>query len=28
MYFDGSTVPATCDGWVAWQSANIRHYLF
>ena len=28
MYFDGTEVPATCDGWVQWQSANIRHYLF
>jgi hypothetical protein len=28
MYFDGSSVPATCDGWAAWQSANIRHYYF
>ena len=28
MYFDGSEVPATCDGWAAWQQANIRHYLF
>jgi hypothetical protein len=27
MYFDGSDVPASCDGWAAWKSANIRHYL-
>jgi len=28
MYFDGSEVPATCDGWAAWQQANIRNDLF
>jgi len=28
MYFDGTDVPATCDAWLTWQSANIRHYLF
>lgn len=28
IYFDGSEVPSTCDGWAAWQEANIRHYLF
>jgi len=28
MYFDGSQVPASCDAWATWQSANIRHYLF
>jgi hypothetical protein len=28
MYFDGTRVPATCDTWLTWQSANIRHYLF
>lgn len=27
VYFDGN-VPATCDGWTAWSSANIRHYVF
>jgi hypothetical protein len=28
VYFDGSAVPAVCDGWAQWQSANIRHYLY
>jgi hypothetical protein len=28
LYFDSSAVPATCGTWVAWQSANIRHYEF
>jgi hypothetical protein len=27
MYFDGD-VPASCNAWPAWTSANIRHYLF
>ncbi len=26
MYFDGDAVPATCDGWGAWSSANIRYF--
>lgn len=28
LYFDGSSVPAACDGWTSWQSANIRHYRY
>src|SRR5690242_16969896 len=24
VYFDGTSVPATCDGWSQWQAANIR----
>ncbi len=28
MYFDGSATPATCDTWAAWQSVNVRHYLY
>jgi hypothetical protein len=26
VYFDGDAVPATCDGWSGWSSANIRHF--
>lgn len=28
LYFDGDDVPATCDTWGSWKSANIRHYKF
>jgi hypothetical protein len=28
LYFDGDAVPATCDGWGNWQSANIRHFSY
>jgi hypothetical protein len=28
VYFDGDAVPATCDGWSNWQSANIRYFDF
>ena len=28
MYFDGDSVPATCDGWSNWSHANIRYYNF
>jgi hypothetical protein len=27
VYFDGD-VPATCDAWQPWSSANVRHYVF
>ena len=26
MYFDGDQVPASCDGWTDWNSANIRYF--
>jgi hypothetical protein len=26
LYFDGDAVPATCDGWGNWSSANIRFF--
>jgi hypothetical protein len=26
MYFDGDQVPASCNDWASWKSANIRHY--
>ncbi len=26
VYFDGDTVPASCNTWAAWQKASIRHY--
>lgn len=28
MYFDGNEVPATCDSWGKWKSANIRYFNF
>lgn len=28
MYFDGDQVPAACDAWSSWQSANIRHFVY
>ena len=28
MYFDGDQVPAACNSWASWQSANIRHFLY
>jgi hypothetical protein len=28
LYFDGDSVPATCDGWSNWSSANIRHFSY
>jgi len=28
LYFDGDAVPATCNGWVPWSSANIRHFSY
>ena len=28
LYFDGGDVPATCDTWGSWKSANIRHFKF
>ncbi len=28
MYFDGNSTPSSCDTWAAWQSANVRHYLY
>jgi hypothetical protein len=27
MWFDGSQVPSSCNGWSSWQSANIRNFL-
>ena len=26
MYFDGDQVPAACNQWGAWKSANIRYF--
>ena len=26
MYFDGDAMPASCNTWSAWQSANIRYF--
>jgi hypothetical protein len=26
MYFDGDDVPASCNSWGNWKSANIRHF--
>ena len=26
MYFDGASVPKTCNTWEKWRSANIRFY--
>jgi len=28
MYFDGTSVPATCNAWGNWTSANIRHFAY
>jgi hypothetical protein len=28
VYFDGDDVPATCNSWVNWRSANIRTFLY
>lgn len=28
LYFDGASVPATCNGWGNWASANIRHFSY
>jgi hypothetical protein len=28
LYFDGDAVPATCNGWSNWQSANVRYFDF
>jgi hypothetical protein len=28
VYFDGPNVPATCDTWGSWVSANIRHFVY
>ncbi|NQZ08774.1 MAG: hypothetical protein HRT35_16585 [Algicola sp.] len=28
IYFDGDDVPASCDKWESWKSANIRFYQF
>lgn len=28
MYFDGDQVPAACNAWASWQSANIRHFIY
>jgi hypothetical protein len=28
LYFDGDAVPATCNGWASWQSANVRYFDF
>lgn len=28
VYFDGDDVPATCNSWGNWKSANIRHFRF
>jgi hypothetical protein len=26
MYFDGAQVPASCNTWAPWSSANIRYF--
>lgn len=26
MYFDGDEVPATCNSWASWGSANVRFF--
>jgi hypothetical protein len=28
MYFDGDDVPATCDAWGGWKSANVRFFSY
>jgi hypothetical protein len=28
IWFDGDDVPATCNAWGSWKSANIRHFLY
>jgi len=28
MYFDGDQVPASCNDWGDWKSANIRYFTF
>ncbi|MGP0171777.1 hypothetical protein ACSVIJ_07825 [Pseudomonas sp. NCHU5208] len=28
LFFDGDQVPAACDAWSNWQSANIRHFIY
>ena len=26
MYFDGDGMPASCNAWTSWQSANVRYF--
>jgi hypothetical protein len=28
VYFDGDSVPATCNGWANWSNANIRYFIY
>lgn len=28
VYFDGADVPASCNSWGTWKSANVRHFLW
>lgn len=28
VWFDGSIVPSSCTSWPAWESANVRHFLY
>ena len=28
MYFDGAAVPAACNAWTNWASANIRNFSY
>lgn len=28
VYFDGEEVPAACNSWAQWRSANIRYFLW
>lgn len=28
IYFDGADVPASCNSWGAWKSANVRYFLW
>jgi hypothetical protein len=28
IYFDGDSVPTSCDKWESWKVANIRYYEF
>lgn len=28
VYFDGDEVPASCNSWGGWKSANIRYFLW
>lgn len=28
VWFDGDDVPASCDAWESWKSANLRYFLY